>query len=94
MQGVTGAGSLIRDVRRPHNVQILPKLLTVLWAVTAFSAGWAQETRILSFERNETLTWTNAQTNVYCGFEFTGQLPGGWASESERPRKMTFLPCR
>ena len=61
-------------------MQALPRLLLVLWTLAACAAGPAQETRILSFERNGTLTWTNSATNVYCGFEFTGQLPGGWES--------------
>lgn len=61
-------------------MQALPRLLAVLWTLVAFSTGRTQETRILSFERNGTLTWTNSATNVYCGFELTEQLPGDWAS--------------
>lgn len=61
-------------------MQALIRLLA-LWGITAaLASGSAQETRILSFDRSGTLTWTNRATNVYCGLEYTGQLPGGWAS--------------
>jgi hypothetical protein len=61
-------------------MQALSKLPALLGILAALASGSAQETRILSFNRNGILTWTNLATNVYCGFEYTGQLPRGWAS--------------
>jgi hypothetical protein len=56
------------------------KVLLCLWFPAAFGTGRTQETRILSVDRDETLTWTNSVTNVYCRFESAELLPGTWES--------------
>ena len=64
----------------PSANRIAGKLLAVLGTLAALTPAPAQQTRILSFDPNGTLTWTNSTTNVYCSFEYTMQLPGGWES--------------
>ncbi len=51
-----------------------------LATMTLVGSVCAQESQILSLRQDGTLTWTNSQTNGYCGFEFTEELPGRWAS--------------
>jgi hypothetical protein len=65
-------------VRRTNNMPFLTRFLFVLLSLTAFNPGRAQEARILSLQRDGTLTWTNSVTSAYCGVEYSTDLPGGW----------------
>ena len=46
------------------------RAILTLWLAVGSGLGLAQETRILSFGQDGTLTWTNSLTNVFCGIEF------------------------
>ena len=55
--------------------------ILMFWFAVGSCIGLAQETRILSFRQDGTLTWTNSHTNVFCGLEYMPeQLGTYWAT--------------
>lgn len=61
------------------------KLARILCAVIGLAilawSTFAQNTRVLALNyQSGLLTWTNSETNVYCGLEYTFQLPGPWTA--------------
>lgn len=54
------------------------KALLLIFLLAAFLPAAAQQSRIIDVAADSTITWTNAETNVFCGIEWNWNLGYTW----------------
>ena len=67
---------------------------SLLAAVAIGCEAMAQQPQITAFSSDGTLTWTNADTNVYCGIEFSWNLSETWQGITSDPPFWNLQPTQ
>jgi hypothetical protein len=65
-----------------------------LAVVTLGCSAMAQQPQITGFSADGMLTWTNAQTNVYCGIEVSWNLNESWQGITAEPPYWNLQPTQ